>query len=184
MRKRNPSVAVIVGVVGAALIGLLVYGITTRSPSRTLDEALASGLRPLAPSSTQKLPVLGAPLRRSLASYAGDVVVLSFWASWCEPCREEAPRLELLQLRLLRHHALVLGVTYKDAASDSVAFIREYRLIYPNLRDTNGEFAHSYGTDALPESFLIDRSGRIADISRGEVSEEFVNRAVALARNS
>jgi cytochrome c biogenesis protein CcmG, thiol:disulfide interchange protein DsbE len=183
-RRRSPLVPFVVGLVGAALIGLLVYGIATRSPSRTLDDALASGLHPPAPSSGETLPLLGASGGRSLSSYRGHVVLLNFWASWCEPCREEAPRLERLQRELARHGATVLGVTYKDAAADSEDFIRQYRLTYPSLRDTGGEFAHAYGTDALPESFVIDRAGRIVAISRGEASEPFLQRAAALAASS
>jgi cytochrome c biogenesis protein CcmG/thiol:disulfide interchange protein DsbE len=183
-RKRSPLVPLAVGLAGAALIGLLAYGIATRSPSRTLDDALASGLHPRAPSATQPLPLLGVPGRRSLSSYAGHVVLLNIWASWCVPCREEAPHLERLQRLLALHGATVLGVTYKDAAADSESFVRQYRLSYPNLRDTSGEFAHSYGTDALPESFLIDPTGRIVAISRGEASESFLQRAATLAASS
>jgi len=183
-RKRNPVVPLAVGLAGAALIGLLVYGIATRSPSRTLDDAIASGLHPQAPSSTQVLHLLGAPGKRSLSSYAGHVVVLNFWASWCEPCREEAPRLERLQRQLSRHGATVLGVTYKDAASDSESFVRQYHLTYPSLRDESGEFAHAFGTDALPESFILDRAGRVMAISRGEAGEPFLQRALSLTESS
>jgi cytochrome c biogenesis protein CcmG/thiol:disulfide interchange protein DsbE len=183
-RKRNPVVPIAVGLAGAALIGLLIYGIATRSPSRTLDDAIASGIHPPAPSSTQTLQLLGAPGSRSLSSYAGHVVVLNFWASWCEPCREEAPRLERLQRQLTRHDATVLGVTYKDAASDSESFIRQYHLTYPSLRDESGEFAHAFGTDALPESFILDRGGHVVAISRGEAGEPFLRRALSLAESS
>lgn len=183
-RKRSPLVPLAVGLAGVALIGLLAYGIATRSPSRTLDDALASGLHPPAPSATQLLPLLAAPGRRSLSSYVGHVVLLNFWASWCEPCREEAPRLERLQRLLALHGATVLGVTYKDAAADSESFVRRYRLSYPNLRDISGEFAHAFGTDALPESFVIDRAGRIVAISRGEAGEQFLQRAATLAAST
>jgi cytochrome c biogenesis protein CcmG/thiol:disulfide interchange protein DsbE len=184
MFKRGTWVSLAVGIAGAALIVLLAYGIATRSPSRTLDDALASGLHPPAPSATQALPLLGGAGRRSLSSYAGHVILLNFWASWCEPCREEAPRLERLQRLLALHGATVLGVTYKDAAADSENFVRQYRLSYPNLRDTGGEFAHAFGTDALPESFLIDREGRVVAISRGEVREPFLQRAATLAAST
>lgn len=182
-RKRNPVVPLAVGLAGAALIGLLVYGIATRSPSRTLDDAIASGLHPRAPSSTQTLQLLGASGKRSLSSYTGHVVVLNFWASWCEPCREEAPRLERLQRELSRHGGTVLGVTYKDAASDSESFVGQYHLTYPSLRDESGEFAHTFGTDALPESFILDRAGRVVAISRGEAEEPFLQRALSLAES-
>jgi peroxiredoxin len=78
----------------------------------------------------------------------------------------------------------VLGVTYLDASPDSRSFVRRYHLTYPNLRDNNGAFAHSYGTDQLPESFVIDRDGHIVAISRGELNQAFLNRAIALAQAS
>jgi cytochrome c biogenesis protein CcmG, thiol:disulfide interchange protein DsbE len=181
VRKRSPLAPIAVALAGAALIGLLAYGIATRSPSRTLDDALAAGLRPRAPAYGQTLPLLGAAGSRSLASYAGHVVVLNFWASWCEPCREEAPRLERLQRRIAPRGATVLGVTYKDAAADSESFARHYRLTYPSMRDVSGEFARAFGTDALPETFVIDSAGRVRAISRGEVDDLFLRRAAALA---
>ena len=112
------------------------------------------------------------------------MVVLNFWASWCEPCQVEAPLLERAQSTLERHDATVLGVTYLDASPDSKSFVRRYHLTYPNLRDSDGTFAHSYGTDQLPESFIIDRYGHIVAISRGEIEQPFLNKALTLAARS
>ena len=78
----------------------------------------------------------------------------------------------------------MLGVTYLDATPDSRSFVRRYHLSYPNLRDNTGSFAHSYGTDQLPESFVIDRQGRIVAISRGEIDQGFLNHALALAQRA
>jgi cytochrome c biogenesis protein CcmG/thiol:disulfide interchange protein DsbE len=169
---------------GAGVIALLVYGVTAQSASRTLDERVARGERPSAPEATRSLPLLDGRGRGSLAAYRGKVVVLNFWASWCEPCEVEAPLLERAQASLARSGATVLGVTYLDASPDSRSFVRRYHLTYPNLRDNNGSFAHSYGTDQLPESFVIDRDGHIAAISRGEIDQSFLDRAIALAQSS
>lgn len=182
MRRR--ALPIFVSLVGACLIGLLVYGISTRSASRTLDDRVARRQDPIAPDATRSLPLLEGSGARTLASLKGQVVVLNFWASWCEPCQVEAPLLEQAQSRLQRHRSTVLGVTYLDASPDSQSFVRKYHLTYPNLRDNSGEFAHSYGTDQLPESFVIDRRGRIVAISRGEINRAFLNRAVALAERS
>jgi cytochrome c biogenesis protein CcmG, thiol:disulfide interchange protein DsbE len=178
------SIPLIVGVLGAALVGLLVYGIATQAPSRSLDEALEHGTYPRAPSADHMLPRLSSAGSESLAAYRGKVVVLNFWASWCEPCQEEAPLLERAQRQLTRHDATVLGVTYLDVTPDSLGFVKRYHLTYPNLRDTTGEFTHSYGTNQLPESFVIDRAGHVVAISRGEIDEAFLNRAVSLAESS
>jgi cytochrome c biogenesis protein CcmG/thiol:disulfide interchange protein DsbE len=130
------------------------------------------------------LPVLLGTGKSSLGAYRGKVVLLNFWASWCVPCGEEAPLLEGAERRLAAHDATVLGVTYEDNTPDSESFIGQYHLTYPNLRDVDGEFAHSYGTDQLPESFLIDRQGEIVAISRGEIDKTFTERAVSLAQST
>jgi len=175
---------IVAGLLGAALVGLLVYGVSAQSPSRTLDDAVAHRVYPTAPSAGDVLPLLSGTGRRSLASYAGEVVVLNFWASWCEPCQEEAPRLERAQRELTRHDGTVLGVTFRDASTDSLSFVRRYHLTYPSLEDTTGEFARAYGTNEIPESFLIDRYGHVVAVLRQEVSEAFLDRAVSLAEGS
>jgi cytochrome c biogenesis protein CcmG, thiol:disulfide interchange protein DsbE len=180
-RRILPFLATLAGV---CLIGLLVYGVSAQSSNRTLDDLVAHRRLPTAPDAARPLPRLSGSGSGSLAALRGRVVVLNFWASWCEPCQVEAPLLQKAQATLERHGATVLGVTYLDASPDSLAFVGRYRLTYPNLRDNSGAFAHSYGTDQLPESFVIDRRGRIVAISRGEIGPAFVKRAVALAESS
>ena len=175
---------ILASLAGASLVGLLVYGVSTQSVNRTLDEQVAQRRSPQAPDAGHTLPVLDRPRDASVAAFRGKVVVLNFWASWCQPCQVEAPLLEHAQRQLERHDGTVLGVTYLDASPDSLAFVRRYRLTYPNLRDDDGAFAHSYGTDRLPESFIIDRRGKIIAISRGAIDQSFLNRALALAQSS
>jgi cytochrome c biogenesis protein CcmG, thiol:disulfide interchange protein DsbE len=184
MAVRRRALPTLAALAGACLIGLLIYGVSAQSASRTLDEAVAQGQRPAAPDPARSLPMLSGGSTASLSSYRGKVLVLNFWASWCEPCKAEAPLLERAQPQLQRHDGTVLGVTYLDASPDSQSFVRHYRLTYPNLRDTNGDFAHAYGTNQLPESFIIDRRGRIAMISRGEITQAFLTRAITLAESS
>jgi thiol-disulfide isomerase/thioredoxin len=124
----------------------------------------------------------GKPL--DLAQFAGKVVVLNFWASWCEPCQVEAPLLQRFQPLLQRHDATVLGVTYLDASPDSLGFVRELHLSYPSLRDNSGKFAHAYGTNQLPESFVLNRAGEIVAVSRGEIEQPFMKKALAVAEAS
>ena len=181
-RLLGPAIATLLG---AALLGLLVYGVTHQGPSRTLDQALAEGRQPLAPEASHALPALAGGGSSSLASYRGHVVVLNFWASWCTGCQVEAPELERLQRELQRHRGTVLGITYEDITSDSLEFLRRYHLTFPNLVDGSGEFGRSaYGTAQLPESFLIDPSGHVVAISRGEVEPPFLARALRLAESA
>jgi cytochrome c biogenesis protein CcmG, thiol:disulfide interchange protein DsbE len=181
---RSRVLGTLAALAGAGVIALLVYGVGALSPSRTLDEALASGQRPLAPDAALALPVLGGGGLQALGAHRGEVVVLNFWASWCTPCEEEAPLLERAQATLARNRATVLGVSYKDTTSDSRSFARRYGLSYPILRDSTGAFAHAYGTDKLPETFIIDRTGRVVAISRGEIDSAFIGRAITLAQST
>jgi len=183
-RKRLPIVTVTASLAGAALLGLLVYGISNQSPSRTLDEALARGQHPAAPDATYRLPSLSGGGQRTLASFHGKVVLLNFWASWCEPCQHEAGLLERAEHELSGHRATVLGVTYEDASTDSRGFVAKYGITYPNLRDASGSLASAFGTRQVPESFIINRSGRIVDINRGEIQGGFVKRALKVAEET
>jgi cytochrome c biogenesis protein CcmG/thiol:disulfide interchange protein DsbE len=181
---KRRALPILASLAGASLVGLLIYGVSAQSASRTLDELVARGQRPVAPQASRSLPALGAHSEGSLGAYRGKIVVLNFWASWCQPCQVEAPLLQRAQGQLARAGGTVLGVTYLDASPDSRGFVSRYHLTYPNLRDNEGVFAHSYGTDQLPESFVIDRRGEIVAISRGELNQGFLDRAIRLAQGS
>jgi cytochrome c biogenesis protein CcmG/thiol:disulfide interchange protein DsbE len=170
--------------VGIGVVALLLYGVSHQAANRTLDEQVAQGHFPPVPDATTALPKLGASGRRALSSLRGKVVVLNFWSSWCTSCKEETSMLEHAQGTLERHDATVLGVTYQDASVDSERFAHEYHLTYPIVRDTTGDFARAFGTRQVPESFIIDRQGRIVSISRGEIEQGFVKRALAIAEET
>jgi peroxiredoxin len=175
---------IVIGVLGAALVGLLIYGVSSQSPTRTLDDAVEHNQRPTAPASTIELPLLSGAGTRSLSSYRGKVVVLNFWASWCTQCQEETGVLEHAQHMLLHGDGTVLGVTFEDASPDSLEFMKRYRITYPTLRDPSNELAQAYGTRQVPETFVIDRYGHVVAISRGEIDEAFLSHAIALAEST
>lgn len=177
---KRPGV-IVIAVLGALLAGLLVYGLAQRSEDRTLDAAVRDGKRPAAPD--HALPRLDGVGTQSLADYRGKIVVLNFWASWCAPCREEAPLLQRFQ-RTLGDRGTVLGVTYKDDAEASRRFARKFGLTYPSLRDSQLQLAPDYGTRALPETFVIDARGGIVALSRGQVTRAFLDNALAEASRS
>jgi peroxiredoxin len=173
----------IVSVLGAALIGLLVYGISTQAANRTLDEDVQHGEHPTAPLAQLSVPALSGDGHTKLAAYRGKVVLLNFWASWCTGCQEEAKLLERAQHELVLHDATVLGVTWEDPTTDSLRFVKKYGLTFPNYHDANGELVGAFGTRQLPESFVIDRKGDIVQISRGEIGSGFVQKAVEVAKS-
>jgi cytochrome c biogenesis protein CcmG/thiol:disulfide interchange protein DsbE len=162
-----------------ALVSLLAYGLaSSNGASSTLDDAVARGERPQAPKLALP-PLDGKGPDRSLADYRGKVVVLNVWASWCVPCRDESPLLERWHRRISTKGGTVLGVDVQDIDSDARGFIREYKLTYPHLRDKEGDDVRSaYGTVGYPETFVIDRRGRVAALMRGPVDDKFMQQTV------
>jgi cytochrome c biogenesis protein CcmG/thiol:disulfide interchange protein DsbE len=157
----------------ALLVGLLAYGVASRRADTSIDEAIGNGQRVDAP--TARLKVLGHAGESSLADYKGKVVVLNFWASWCKPCTEELPLLEKTHRAISPQNALVLGANYQDVSDNALGFVRRFKLTYPSLRDRDGEFADRYGSRAFPETFVIDRRGKIAAQRRGPVDQKWLN---------
>lgn len=182
---KRPAVPIVAILLAAALVALLVYGVVGNADDTTLESAIAKGEYPVAPGASVALPRLEGDGAMSLAALRGQVVVLNFWASWCGPCESEAPVLVRAQQRLKRSDAgTVLGVTYKDDADASRAFARRTRINYPSLRDDKLDLAPKFGTINLPETFVLDRQGRIVALSRGEVSEDFLAQAIERAKAS
>ena len=176
-RVRRPALGIVVVLIGVgALIGLLVYGVKATGRGQTLDDAIAQGRRPVAPAVS--LPRLEGGARAALADYRGTVVVLNYWASWCTPCRQESPLLERWQRRLAKRGGTVLGVDSLDVTADARAFVREFGLTYPMLRDRDGETQRRFGVSGYPETLIVDRDGRIAALQRGPVDDAFLRRSV------
>jgi cytochrome c biogenesis protein CcmG, thiol:disulfide interchange protein DsbE len=176
MRRALSPVPVAVICVLAALVALLAYGLVQNEPDRGVDEALQRGERADAPD--LELPKLDGAGSVSLDDYRGQVVVLNFWASWCKPCRDESPLLERWHRRMADRDGTVLGVDFLDVTGDAQDFIAEYGLTYPMLRDGDGDGLESFGVVQYPETFVIDRQGRIAAVRRGPVDEEFMRTSV------
>jgi cytochrome c biogenesis protein CcmG/thiol:disulfide interchange protein DsbE len=165
-------------VVAAALLALLGFGVAHQGSSSSIDAAVRNGDLPMAPSANTALPVLGAAGTEKLADLRGKVVILNVFASWCDPCKAEAPILEQEQRRLKGHNATILGVTYLDNSSDSEKFVRQQHISYPVVRDVSGNFVRSFGTTGVPETFVIDRQGRIAALRRFQLDNKWLSQTL------
>ena len=168
----------LVAAAAVAALALLVFGVSAESDSSSIDAQVARGVFPRAPNSSMQLPVLDSGARMSLADFRGKVVVLNVFASWCEPCAAEAPLLAAEQATLAKHGATLVGITYQDNSSSSEQFARRYHITYPVLRDVSGSFARSFGTDGVPETFVINRQGRIQALQRFPVTSQWLARTL------
>jgi cytochrome c biogenesis protein CcmG, thiol:disulfide interchange protein DsbE len=152
-----------------AVVGLLAFGLLSKGSAQ-----IAVG----DPVPDRVLPSLPGPGHGSIAEYRGDWVLVNLWASWCIPCREEAPVLQ----RFYAHHrgegTAVLGINVQDNEADALAFLREYRGSYPQLRSVGDERSDAFGSTGVPENFLVDPRGRLALIWRGPLDEKLLDERV------
>ena len=153
-----------------ALVGLLGYGLLSKGGS-----SIAIG----DPAPDRELARLDGSGTGDIADYRGKWVLVNFWASWCAPCRSEAPALESFQRQHSGQGFTVLGINLDDTTDDAVDFVNRYGLTYPQLRDGDGgDRRDAYGMTGFPESFLVDPGGKLALIRRGPVDEHYLDEAV------
>jgi cytochrome c biogenesis protein CcmG, thiol:disulfide interchange protein DsbE len=165
MRKRRiPAVAVVAVALVAALV--LVELLTSGGSSEPRGRA--------APTLPREVLT---PPRATLASLRGHPVLVNFWASWCGPCQREARHLSALSHRL-RGGAVLVGVDWNDGLSGARAFIRQYGWTFPNLRDASGTVGNEFGLSGLPNTFVLDRHGRIKKVLIGPQTVASFERAL------
>jgi peroxiredoxin len=147
---------VIAGVAGALAVALLI------TITRFGDELFPLAIGSRAPD-FRAAPIDGAPVAKGIADYAGDVVLLNLWATWCVPCRAEMPSMERLEQRLGAKGLRIVAVSIDNPGMDAAirAFRDEFKLTFEILHDAPGEIRQRYQTTGVPESFVIGRDGRI-----------------------
>jgi peroxiredoxin len=124
------------------------------------------------PAAASQSPVAGMPAEANLfakagkpthlSDFKGKVVVLNFWATWCPPCVEEAPALNHLQQRIASRGGVIIGVSIDDDPGKYEKFLKDFSVPFPTWRDPSAKVMHDYGTIMIPETYIIDRHGRIA----------------------
>lgn len=152
-----------------AVIGLLAFGLLSKGEAK-----IAVG----DPVPDRELPVLGGPGQASIADYRGRWVLVNLWASWCVPCRQEAPELDRFARRYRKRRVSVLGINVQDNSDDALSFLREYGVAYPQLRSVGDERSAAFGSTGVPENFLVDPRGKLALIWRGPVDQDFLAQQV------
>lgn len=167
-RRNAPALAA-----GAFVTALLLAGCSDAAPAGETVPGVRAGVtlpapedRPAAPVD-EAVPVLGAGdgTAISLADYAGEVVVLNFWASWCGPCRVEQPELNEAATALAERPVRFLGVNIDDTVPNAQAHEREFAMPYPSVFDPSSAYAAEFGgvgPRSIPTTILIDAEGRVA----------------------
>ena len=153
-----------------AVVGLLAFGLINKGSTE-----IAVG----EPAPDRVLPSLPGPGQGSIADYRGRWVLVNLWASWCVPCREEAPALERFYTDERGRGTTVLGINVQDNEGDAVSFLREHPTTYPQLRSVGDERSDAFGSTGVPENFLVDPHGRLALVWRGPVDDRFLDERVA-----
>lgn len=144
----------------AGLLALLVWKVT--------HEQHAPKVGAMAPAFTlRRLEGSGTV---SLASLRGRPVVLNFWASWCGPCKSEAKALERDWTRYRARGVVFVGVDYHDLASDARRFVAAHGLTFPMLLDGSGTVTGSYGIKQVPETYVLNRQGRVVAHLAGPIT--------------
>ena len=181
MARRMKSLLQVAAVsVVALLLALLGWQVFAKEEARGLADAVEAGRRPPAPP--LELPTLDGDREVSLASFRGKAVVLNFWASWCEPCKEESPRLQAAWERYRHRGVVVVGIDAQDFGTDARRFVRRYRLTYPILRDRHGSALRRFGITGFPETWFVGRDGKlVGERIQGPVSDEQLERNIELA---
>ncbi len=152
----------------AALFALLVWKVARQESGAA--SRVAEGERVVAPEFT--LARLDEKGELSLRSLRGKVVVLNFWQTTCPPCEAEAPAFQRAWERYRDEGVVFVGLDFLDLDSDAQRFLRRHGVTYPQVYDGPGRTLGAYGVVAAPETFFIDRRGRIVAHARGELSEE------------
>jgi cytochrome c biogenesis protein CcmG/thiol:disulfide interchange protein DsbE len=179
----------------ALFLALLAYGLTKSAPEDSIDQKLRSRESAPAPGFSlevldpgvlpERLGKLASPLgdgRLSLRELRGTPVVLNFWASWCVPCREEAPRLRRGWERWGKQGVLFLGLDMQDIRSDARDFLGEFGISYPTIRDPGKDVPRRYGATGIPETYFITAKNRVVGHVIGVVSNEQLRSGVEAAK--
>lgn len=162
----------IVAVLG--LLVLLAYGFT-RDPREIKSPLIGKRAAPFA------LTLFDGG-RFDLEAHRGKAVVVSFWASWCVPCREEAPLLEAAWRAYRDQGVVFVGVNVQDQEQAARAFIKEFGLSFPNGPDPEGRIAVDYGVYGIPELFFVDGDGQITYKHIGAIGERLLRAKLEDAR--
>ena len=158
--KRRILIFCVVSLLNVGLVALLLMLLLTPAPNAGSDPLVGH------PAPNFSLALLRPQSEKSglsLSNFKGKAVVLNFWASWCDPCKEELPLLESTwkQLQARGKDVVFLGIDFQESNNEAISFLQRYGITYPTVLDANGSVASKYGITSLPQTIFINRNGLV-----------------------
>lgn len=160
-------------IITAALVGVLAASFG-KDPSH-IDSPLIGKTAP-----AFALKEVGSGATIDVSQFRGKPVVINFWATWCQPCYEEHPVL-VANARALQPDVQFVGVVFQDQESKIMDFLRQRGSAYPTLVDQAGKTAIAYGVGGVPETFFLDRTGKVVAKFEGAIDPDTLRQNVQKA---
>lgn len=154
--------SIVVGITALVVVLMLAF---RRDPQ---DIRTGTLNKPAAAFTAERLNGSG---RLSLSDYAGKVVILNFWASWCIPCKEENPALVRVWERYRTSDVVLIGIVYQDSLESARRYVRDNGVTWPTVTDEDGRIAFAYGVFGIPETYFIGPDGVVAGRHIGPIDE-------------
>lgn len=180
-RRRRFVIFLVVSLLNLALLALLASQVLTPNQGTSSSGATSPLIGRPAPNFT--LSTLGTASASSihLAALKGQPIILNFWASWCDACKQEAPLLQQTWQRISKQGGVLIGIDFEDTADAANRFLSNYGITYPNVIDTsNGATAIAYGVTGVPETFFINPKGTIIHKEIGALSAQMIQQDLRL----
>ena len=173
-RRRRIVIFCVVSLVNVGLLALILTQLLTPAAHTVSDPLIGH------PAPNFLLVMLHTDSGKSvlsLSNFKGKPIVLNFWASWCQPCKEELPLLENAwkQMQAQKKDIVFLGIDFQESKSDATSFLQLHGITYPAGLDTNGSIANIYRITSLPQTIFIDRNGTVTSREPRELTAQVLS---------
>lgn len=170
-RKRRIVIFCVISLVNVGLLALILTQLLTPATHSVTDPLVGH------PAPNFTLVLLHTDSSKntlSLSNFKGKPIVLNFWASWCQPCKEELPLLEnaWIQMQTQNKNIVFLGIDFQESNTDASSFLLQHGITYMAGLDTDGSIANKYGVSSLPQTFFIDRHGTVTSREPQELTAQ------------
>lgn len=177
--RRRIVIFCVVSLLNVALLALILAQLLTPATHSVSDPLIG---HPAPDFSMAMLRSEKGKSNLSLSNFKGKSIVLNFWASWCQPCKEELPLLEKAwkQMQTQKKNIVFLGIDFQESNSDATTFLQLNGITYLAGLDTNGSIANKYGVTSLPQTIFIDHNGTVTSREPQELTAQELSKNLQL----